>query len=45
MERLSYAMASGTISGEELKRTMRQVPELAELWTTSFNTTRTGLNC
>jgi tape measure domain-containing protein len=43
MERLSYAMAAGTISGEELKRTMRQVPELAELWTTSFNTTRTGL--
>jgi tape measure domain-containing protein len=43
MERLSYAMAAGTISGEELKRTMRQVPELATLWTTSFATTRTGL--
>jgi methyl-accepting chemotaxis protein len=43
MERLSYAMASGTISTDELKRTMRQVPELAVLWTTSFHTTRVGL--
>jgi tape measure domain-containing protein len=43
MERLSYAMASGTISTDELKRTMRQVPELAVLWTTAFHTTRVGL--
>jgi tape measure domain-containing protein len=43
MERLSYAMASGTISTDELKRTMRQVPELAELWTKSFGVTRAQL--
>lgn len=43
MGRLSYAMASGSISGLELKSMMRQVPPLADLWTKSLGLTRKEL--
>jgi tape measure domain-containing protein len=43
VERLAYAMASGSISTEELKRTMKEVPELAKLWTAEFGVSRTQL--
>ncbi len=43
MRTLSFAMASGTISGREMKGMMKEVPDLADLWTEHFHTTRKGL--
>jgi tape measure domain-containing protein len=43
MSKFSYALASGKIETRELKGIMKEVPDIASLWTTSFNTTRVGL--
>lgn len=43
MEKLSYAMASGKIESRELKGLMKEFPQLADVWTDAFDTSRTGL--
>ncbi|HEU4727690.1 MAG TPA: tape measure protein [Kofleriaceae bacterium] len=41
--RLSYALASGTIETRDLRGIMRQIPEIADLWTKSFGVSRREL--
>ncbi len=41
--RFSYALARGKIEVGDLNRIMRQVPELGDLWTKTFDTDRQGL--
>ncbi len=43
MAKFSFALASGKIETRELKGIMREVPEVADLWTKHFNTSRQGL--
>jgi len=43
MSKFSYALASGRIESRELKGIMREVPDIASLWTTHFGLARREL--
>jgi len=43
MEKFSYALSSGKMETRELKGIMREVPEIADIWTEHFGMTRVEL--